>query len=731
MPRAESSSHEVTSTAIEIYPGLGVWRVSLKPAWGEPTGSPVTSSSHRALPPAREALAEMVPVAEPPIPLAAITGRLAQRGILVEIPLGSTEEVYGLGLQLKSLRQTGKKKTLRVNSDPIADTGDSHAPVPFYISTAGYGVLVDTTRYASFYFASHKAPAPHSQPPAEAGDWKPAYIATNTEDLYRTKRVSSFVQVEVPFESAVDIFVFAGPTMLDAVRRYNLYSGGGALPPLWGLGIWYRAFGKFNQREVLGLASELRAARMPCDVLGLEPGWQTKAYSCSYLWNSGSFPDPDAMIAELRRQHFEINLWEHAFVHPTSPIFDALRPVSGDLAVWKGLVPDFTLSVARDVFAGYHCKAFVEKDITGFKLDECDHSDFIASPWSFPEHSAFPGGLDGEEMHSLFGNLYARTMWNIFRERNFRTYSEVRSGHAFAAPLPFVLYSDLYDQRDFLRGVINSGFSGQLWSPEVRQCASEEDLIRRLQMVVLSPQALINAWMVPMPPWRQFDGEKNRAGELMPGWEALEGQARAVLELRMQLVPYLYSSFAQYHFCGTPVCRALVLDDPDDLANGMIDDQYVLGPHLLVAPIMTGQTTRRVYLPRGNAWILFSNKDFNTSQGAMRYEGGQWIDFEAPGLNALPVFVRENTLLPLAEALPFVGREPRFKLTIQVYGNAPADFKLYCDDGLSYDFENGASYNWLALSWRKETGLTSRLTIAGRPPPREDLYEIVGAEVVA
>ncbi|HSI84135.1 MAG TPA: TIM-barrel domain-containing protein [Candidatus Methylacidiphilales bacterium] len=690
----------VSSTIAEIYPG--VWKIALQAAdtKGQPDAVAGTSSAHRALPPAEDALRSMPAVAEQPFSFQDIAARKSRSGLLINIPLGDREEVYGMGLQLKSLRQTGKKKTLRVNSDPIADTGDSHAPVPFYVSTAGYGVLVDTTRYASFYFGAHAAPAAAVQPPTAPGDWKPAYVAVSTEDLYRTKRISTTVQVKIPLESTADIYVFGGPTMRDAVRRYNLFSGGGALPPMWGLGVWYRTFGKFQQQEVLNLARTLRESRMPCDVLGLEPGWQTKAYSCSYIWNQQAFPDHAAMTRELRGQHFEINLWEHAFVHPTSPVYEKLLPLSGDLAVWKGLVPDFTLPEAREIFADYHAKTFVDHDITGFKLDECDHSDFISSPWSFPEHTVFPSGLDGEQMHSLFGNIYAQTIWNIFRQRNLRTLSQVRAGHAFAAPLPFVLYSDLYDQKDFLRGVVNSGFCGQLWSPEVRQCANEEDLVRRLQMVVLSPQALINAWMVPMPPWRQFDGEKNRAGELLPGWEKLEAAARAILELRMRLVPYLYSAFSHYHYEGMPVCRALVLDDPEDMQNSTIDDQYMLGPNLLVAPIITGQKTRRVYLPRGSAWVLFSDKDFNTTVGPVRYEGGQWIDFAAPDWNSLPLFVKDNTLLPLAEPLPYVGREPHFRITVSVYGTEPDGFQLYGDDGLTFDFEKGEHRGWLSLGWK-------------------------------
>ncbi|MEI8311079.1 MAG: TIM-barrel domain-containing protein [Verrucomicrobiota bacterium] len=670
-----------------VYPG--VWKVCLG---GTPEA--FTPISVRAVPVQEERLGELPALESPPFDLAAIRVRKQARGLLVELPLGG-EEIYGFGLQLKSFRQSGKKKTIRVNSDPASDTGDSHAPVPFYVTTSGYGVLVDTARYASFYVGSHQAPegsASHAGLPA-------TFSSTNTEALYAGgAKASQHVAVDIPHVEGVDVYIFGGPTMLDAVRRYALFSGGGALPPMWGLGIWYRTYGRFNQEEVLTLARDLREAKIPCDVLGLEPGWHSHAYSCSYRWNPESFPAPASMISELRDLRFQINLWEHAFIHPSSPLYHELQSFSGSRAVWNGLIPDFSLPEAREIFAAYHEKIFIREGISGFKLDECDNSDFISYPWSFPEHTEFPGGMDGEQMHSLFGTLYARALWQAFRNNNLRTLGQVRSGHALSAPLPFVLYSDLYDQSDFLRGVVNAGFCGLLWSPEVRQCMSVEDLLRRLQMVVFSPQALVNAWMVPLPPWRQFDEVKNRAGELHADWREIEVEVRDLFEFRMRLIPYLYSAFAEYHFSGIPVCRALVLDYPQDPETYNIDDQYLLGPSLLVAPMLAGQTSRRVYLPEGK-WVSFADNKL--------FAGNQWID---AGLHTMPLFVKYNTLLPLADPMQAIGHDPAFSITVKVFGDdAVEPFRLYADDGVSFDYENGRC-SWLELGWHPQRGGTSTMT---------------------
>src|SRR5438874_8792620 len=180
-------------------------------------------------------------------------------------------------------------------------------------------------------------------------------------------------------------------------------------------------------------------------------------------------------------------------------------------------------------------------------------------------------------MHSLFGLRYQDTIQDIFDGRHQRTYGLVRSSHALAAPYPYVLYSDLYDHATFIRSVAHAGFSCLLWTPEVRDARSGEDLIRRLQAAAFSPMALINAWYIKNPPWKQIDREANNKGELAQDWPQLEQICRSILELRMQFLPLLHAAFVRYHHEGLPPFRALVMDYPDDPPTWPIDDQYFVG----------------------------------------------------------------------------------------------------------------------------------------------------------
>jgi alpha-D-xyloside xylohydrolase len=688
--------------ARELVPG--VWRLRS----GEPEAvTPVGLFEHT---PAAGGLGDLPRVKECPVRPKDVTGGRTARGYLVRMPLARDEQVYGLGLQLQSFNQRGKKKTLRVNSDPLADTGDSHAPVPFFVTTSGYGVLVDSLRYVTVYCggaARRGGPAEPAAPTARPGPT----AATGSQELYQTRGREGEAEliIEVPRAPGVDLYLFAGPGMREAVQRYNLFSGGGCMPPRWGLGVWYRCKSDYTAEAVIARADSFRAEDIPCDVLGLEPGWQTRAYSCSHVW-SHRFPDPARTTAQLRERGVRLNLWTHAFIHPVSPLHERFSALSGDYLVWNGLVPDFADPEARRRFADFYEAEHVEKGVSGYKLDECDNSDFIAKPWSFPEFSRFPSGLDGEQMHSAYGMLFQQAVQAVFDRRNQRTYGEARSAYALAAPLPYVSYSDLYDATSFIRGVATSGFCGLLWSPEVRDAGSAEDLIRRVQAVVFSPQALINAWYIKNPPWEQWVTEANNADTPHPERAWVTGICRDMLQLRMRFLPYLYAAFVDYHRTGMPPFRALVMDDPADPELWGNDLCWMMGDRVLVAPVVAGEQARDVYLPKGG-W-----RDFWTGK---RIEGGRRYRMAVP-IDRILVFIKDDCILPLAGPAAHAA-DPRLRqLTVHVWGTGARGIALYEDDGETLAYRAG-EVNRVDCAW---DGGEARLTRSGKAKAPE--YGIVG-----
>jgi len=667
----------------------GVWKIS----YGTPERFKPSEFKEA---PALDAMKELPDSEKPPFNLNEIKFRTTSRGCVAELNLDESEKLYGFGLQNNTFQQRGLRKEIRVNSWATGNVGFSHAPVPFYVSTKGYAVLVNTSRYATFYCGTmHKAS--ESIDLKEGGN---STIATSTLELYKPlEKPSDNMIIEVPSEEGMEIFVFEGPSTKEAIQRYNLYSGGGCVVPTWGLGVKYRGKGDFSDEKAFNLASYFRKNNIPCDMFGLEPGWQSVAYSCSFVWNSILFPNPEKFIDKMDSLGFKLNLWEHAYVFPTSPLFDVLKDKSGDISVWKGLVPDFVNPEAREIFGSYHEKNLVNKGITAFKLDECDAADYreAAAQWSFPELAQFPSGIDGEQMHQLFGVLYQKSLLDIFNRNNKRTFLDARSSQAFASPFSASLYSDMYDHHEFIRMISNAGFSGLLWSPEIRETKSEADLIRRTQTGVLSAQLIFNSWYLNNPPWLQYDQDKNNRDEFLPDAKELESKIRKLLELRMSLIPYLYSAFASYHYQGIPPFRALVVDYPNDINTYNIDDEYMIGESLLAAPFIDGASKRKVYFPAG-VWY-----DFNTNQ---KYDGGKYYEIEMT-IDQIPLFVKEGTILPLAKPVQYITRNSVFEITCHTYGNNCQPVTLFEDDSYTFDFRRNL-FNQVSLEWNGKKGIVTK-----------------------
>ena len=526
---------------------------------------------------------------------ASISFRTAARGCVLELPFGADEHVYGLGLQLKQFDFRGKHARLKVNSDPVAATGDSHAPVPFFVSTAGYGIYFDTARYVEFDFGRKS-----SRAPAARGEDR---IKLSTAELYSDNDVeNSVITVCIPASEGIELYIIEGENITDIAAQYNMMAGGGCEIPDWGLGLYYRCCASYSQERVLETAKYFTDKNIPCSVLGLEPGWQTRAYSCSYLWNPKLYPDPEGTVRKLYDSGYRVNLWEHAFVNGESPVYEKLREYSGNYTVWNGLVPDFSIKEAREIFAKHHNEKVDLGIIDGYKLDECDSSDYTGG-WSFPDCTAFPSGMDGEQYHCLFGTLYMQAILGSLNGRD--TYSEVRNAGALCSSYPFALYSDLYDHADFIRGVVTSGFSGLLWAPEVRHAESGEEFLRRLQTVVFSAQCLINGWYCEELPWLKF---------------GCEDEVRRWINERERLKPYLRKAFDNYRTTGKPPVRALVSDYTGDRETYAIDDEYLFCDDFVVAPVKVGERGRRVYLPGGSWEDWFTGEPHKP--GWFEVEGG-------------------------------------------------------------------------------------------------------------
>jgi len=692
--------------------GAGVWRLR----FGTPEAFTPVRFRERA--PDEAALEALPKPGNLPFALEDIRCRVTGSRTVVYVPCQeAADQLYGFGLDPACYRQKGLRKRLTVSAGKIGETGASHGPVPFYVSTKGYGVYVDTARVPLVHVARLTPKASVLRRSSEKGE-----PDTSEAELYRARKAQG--RTEVLFDlpgnhSGVDVFVFGGPALRHAVQRYNLFSGGGCMPPMWGLGLKYRTYTKADQASALRHARGLRRWGIPADMFGLEPGWQTRAYSCSLVWSEERFPDHAQLVRELNEMGFKVNLWEHAYIHPTSPLFEPLLARSGDYLVWGGLVVDFVDPEASKIFADYHETYLVDQGIAGFKADECDRQPiFDCTPFNYPYCSVFPSGIDGDQMTQLYGYLYQRSLNSVFRKKDRRTWGDVRATTALAAPLPFTLYSDAYAFDEYLRQLLNASFTGLLWSPEVREAGSYEELMNRLALSSFAPQMCMNPWFVPNPLWEQYDRVKNERNELLPEEEQarVAGRMRDIVNLRMQLLPYLYAAFYTYRSEGLPPIRSLLLDFPEDRKLRQVDNEFLFGDHILVAPFMGSSGSREVYFPAGTHWIDYRSLE--------RHAGGETASVtRTPG--DTPIFVKENTLLPIAEPVTHVAPDTVFDITVQVYGDAPAPFVLFEDDGETFAYERGA-FNTVTLAWVGGAGTMLR---EGKYTGQR--YRIVGWELMA
>ena len=603
--------------------------------------------------------------------------RTADGKLMIRVPCDANEKLFGFGLQLDGLDRNQGVFTLNVDHWSTGG-GRTHAPVPFYVSSRGYGVFIDTARFLKVYArVGNRKDSPRNPPPVDRNP-PPGEPAPRWNSQPRSDAVELLVD-----GPGAHVVVIAGDSIADVVARYNLLAGGGALPPLWGLGFWHRVHATADADRVRREVAEFEARRIPLDVIGLEPGWMTKSYPCTFEWQTKRFPDPAGFAAELLARGIRLNLWENPYVSPESRLYETMFPLSASHMVWLGLVPDYTLADARRALIDQHTRDHTGIGISGYKIDEVDGYDV----WLWPDHASFPSGTPAPVMRQAYGLLMQDLIFKgLFKARNQRTYGLVRASNGAASGYPFAIYSDAYDMKEYITGMSAAGFAGVLWTPEIRSARDQRDWIDRMQLVAFSALAQLNAWSSGTTPWH-FEGATD--------------MVRDTLELRMRLLPYLYSAFASYHFDGLPPIRPMAFEDP---ALGTADDQFMLGPSILVAPFYgKGGWSREVALPAGR-WYDFYTGEFVGGGGAVtrRSDTGR-----------IPLLVREGAVIPLLkDAVTSTARAYGQPLEVRHYGSTPGSFDLFEDDGKTFDYERGA--------YR-----IRRLTVATGPDGRPVLSETV------
>ncbi|MFP4310497.1 MAG: TIM-barrel domain-containing protein [Nitriliruptoraceae bacterium] len=515
--------------------------------------------------------------------------------------LSHGEALFGFGERFLGLDKRGQRIDLWHANAAGQTWPESYKNVPFHLSSRGYGVFLNTTAPITYHL----------------GD---------TSATHQSWHVAG---------ADLDWFLIAGPDLSDVLERYTDLTGKPALPPRWSYGLWMSRMSYREQGEVETVAAELRARRIPADVIHIDTDWFATPWVNDLRFCPERFPDPARMTATLREQGFRVTLWQLPYLSVRSELYTIakergyLAMRDGDVAHIGGFfgeagVVDFSNPDAADWYVQELDRLF-DLGIAAIKTDFGEGA---------PEDASWHG-VDGVTMHNLYPLLYNRAVYERTLQRTGEGLIWGRSATAGSQRYPVYWGGDPAARWEDLGNVLAGGLSLALcgfpfWSQDIGAFAgepTEELYIRWAQagLFMTHPRA---HGAGPREPWAF--GE--RAESIFRRWAGF----------RYQLLPYVWGEAERLAPRGQPVMRPLVLDHTDDPTTYHIHDQFLLGRWLLVAPVVTPGTTRRVYLPAGR-WVRWSDGEV--------LHGPRWHTVEA-SLEEVPLFLADGALVPRTSEVP-------------------------------------------------------------------------------
>ena len=555
--------------------------------------------------------------------------------------LSPTEAIYGLGERFGRLNKRGQRLLLW-NCDATMTSSDrSYKSIPLYLSSRGYGLFVKSSAKMVFEVGSDYC-----------------YNAVSFE----------------VWQDRLEYVVLYGPSLKDVLSMYAELTGKPPLPPLWSFGLWMSRCSYRNRREVEEVARRLRAHGVPCDVIHIDPEWLRPGHYCDLEWNAESFPDPEGMLDELRRMGFKVCLWIQPYVPRGTAMYEEgaregyfARREDGsvyhivDFTRREVGIVDFTNPRARE----WYKERLKRLHRMGVAVFKCDMGEAV------PEDAVFHDGKRGIEVHNLYPLLYQGTVFEASREALGEGLVWGRSGCAGIQRYPVQWSGDSHSTFEDMACVLWGGLSYSMsgvpfWSHDIggfHGRPSPKLYVRWSQWGLLCSHSRCHG-TTPREPWEYGD-------------EALR-VFREFARLRYSLLPYLYSCAYEASRTGLPVVRPLVLEFQDDPAVRELDTEYMLGPYLLVVPVLSEDDVVEYYLP-GGMWLDWWAR--------RTVEGGSWRREVVP-LDRIPLFVRENALIPRVEPTNYVGERPYGEVRLEVFLRDRASVRYLFDDE---EFELGAT----------------------------------------
>lgn len=503
--------------------------------------------------------------------------------------LSPGERIYGCGESFTSLNKVGQKVHLYVTDPQGPETDGMYKPVPFYFSNRGYGFFMHTSAPVTCDFGA-------------------SYIGAQRLFMGDEK---------------MDFFVFFGQPK-DILDEYTEVTGKSPMLPLWTFGTWMSRITYFSQKEGLEIAKQLRAHRIPSDVIHFDTGWFGVDWQCDYEFAKDRFPDPVAMLKSLKKDGFHTCLWQLPYFTPKNRYFKEL--VEGGMQVKNAMggmpYEDAVLDLSNPVTVKWYQDKIGRLIDQGVAAIKCDFGE------AAPFNGIYASGKTGFYEHNLYPLRYNMALWNAVKQHSGEGVIWARSAWAGSQRYPLHWGGDAATNNigmlGDLRGGLSFGLSGfSFWSHDMGGfvTASPEDIYRRwLPFGFLSSHTRAHG-APPTEPWLIS--------------ESFTKAFRDCAEMKYRLMPYVYAQAKDCSNKGLPMVRALFVEFPDDPGAWHVEDEYMFGSQILVAPLMEIGNNRTCYLPDGK-WI-----DYQTGKV---YEGG-YRQIEAGHIPCI-ILVRDGSLIP-------------------------------------------------------------------------------------
>lgn len=494
------------------------------------------------------------------------------------------------------------------------------------------------------------------------------------------------------------------------------------MPPKWALGFAQCRGLLTSEKLSYEIAEGYRKRGIPCDVIYQDIGWTQ--YLQDFEWRKGNYENPKKMLADLKDMGFKVVVSQDPVISQANKrqweeadrlgylVKDSTNGRSYDMPwPWGGNcgVVDFTLPAVADWWGAYQQKP-IDDGIAGFWTDMGEPA------WSNEEQTErlvmkHHLGMH-DEIHNVYGLTWDKVVKEQFEKRNpnRRVFQMTRAAFAGLQRYTFGWTGDCGNGDDVTQGwgqmanqipVLLSAGLGIIpfttcditgYCGDIENYPAMAELYTRwIQMGAFNPLSRIHhEGNVAVEPW-------------LFGEEA-EKNAKAAIELKYRLLPYIYTYAREAHETGLPLMRPMFLEYPADMETFSTDAQFMFGSELLVAPVVKkGARNKNVYLPEGT-WIDYNNKH-------TAYSGEQWMTVDAP-LNTIPMFVKQGSIMPQMPVMNYTDEKPVYPVTFEIFPAAAGSettFSLYEDAGTDLGYLRGEFMRTPITCQTTDTGYTLKV----------------------